>query len=160
MSWLNPGAAWALLLMPALIALYMLRPRPFRRPVSSLRLWRTVPQVTRSQIRLRRPPLTLLLLLQILLLAAGAFALLRPALTAPAGRHLVLLLDASGSMLTVEGGRSRFEQARAVVAARAARYFGPTDLEREGDRGLPGPRAGGPLVLAAGSRHPIRSSEG
>jgi Ca-activated chloride channel family protein len=115
MSWLDPGAALWLLLVPALVALYMLRPRAQRRPVSSLRLWQKLPQVERPRARLRRPPLSLLLILQALLLAAGATALARPATEAPAGRHLVILLDASGSMQTVENGSTRFEQAKAEV---------------------------------------------
>jgi hypothetical protein len=87
MTWLAPAAAWWLLLIPALVLLYILRPQPLRRPVSSLRLWREVPQVDRSRARLRRPPLSLLLLLQVLLLAAGAFALMRPALSEGGSRH-------------------------------------------------------------------------
>ena len=112
MNLLNPSAAWWFLLVPALIALYMLRPRSRRKPVSSLRLWRELPQVERPTPRLRRPPLSWLLLLQVLLLAAGAFALMQPALWAPAARHTVLLLDMSGSMQTVDGSSTRFEQAR------------------------------------------------
>lgn len=113
MNLLNPAAAWWLLLVPALIALYMLRPRSRRKPVPSLRLWRELPQVERPTPRLRRPPLSWLLLLQALLLAAGAFALMQPALFAPAARHTVVLLDMSGSMQTSDGSTSRFERARA-----------------------------------------------
>ncbi|HEX8229714.1 MAG TPA: BatA and WFA domain-containing protein [Chloroflexia bacterium] len=112
MNLLNPAAAWWLLLVPALIALYMLRPRSRRKPVPSLRLWRELPQVERPTPRLRRPPLSWLLLLQALLLAAGAFALMQPALWTPAARHTVVLLDMSGSMQTAEGASTRFEQAR------------------------------------------------
>src|SRR5207244_9531 len=39
-------------------------------------------------------------------------ALMRPAYTAPAPRHMVIIVDASGSMLTADGGASRFEHAR------------------------------------------------
>ena len=56
MSWLDPGAALWLLLVPALVAIYMLRPRAQRKPTSSLRLWRELPQVERPRARLRRPP--------------------------------------------------------------------------------------------------------
>ncbi len=112
MNWLNPGMAWWLLLVPALVALYMFRPRSVRKAVSSLRLWQALPQVDRPKARLRRPPLSLLLLMQALLLLAGALALMQPALAAPAGRHLVIVLDASGSMQAADGGSSRFEQAK------------------------------------------------
>ncbi len=112
MSWLSPAAAWWLLLVPALVALYMFRPRARRKPVSSLRLWQALPRVDRPRLSVRRPPLSLLLLLQALLLLAGAIALIQPAFSAPAPRLDVILLDASGSMQTMENGTSRFQQAR------------------------------------------------
>lgn len=121
MNLLNPSAAWWLLMVPALIALYMLRPRARRKPVPSLRLWRELPQVERPTPRLRRPPLSWLLLLQALLLAAGAFALMQPALFAPAARHTVVLLDTSGSMQTLEGSSTRFERARTEAGNVVAR---------------------------------------
>src|SRR5438552_3572468 len=110
---LNPAASWWLLLVPALVALYLLRPRPERRSVSSLRLWQALPDIERPRARLRRLPKSLLLLLQVLLLLAGALALMQPAFSSALGkRHLVILLDASGSMQAVDGSSSRFEQAR------------------------------------------------
>jgi hypothetical protein len=126
MSWLNPGALPWLLLLPALVALYMLRPRATRKPVSSLRLWQALPQVDHATRRLRRPPLSLLLILQVLLLLAGLAALLRPALSAPPPRHLVLLLDASGSMQAADGPATRFAQA-AEEASRLLSALGPDD---------------------------------
>lgn len=113
MSWLNPAAAWWLLLVPALIGLYMLRPRAQRKTVSSLRLWEALPQVERPRARLRRPPLSLLLLMQALLLLAGAAALIQPAFSNPAPRYTVIIVDASGSMQAADGQSSRFEQAKA-----------------------------------------------
>ena len=109
MNWL--GLLW-LLVVPALILLYMFRPARLRKPVSSLRLWRQLPQMERTRSRLRRPPLSLLLILQALALALGAFALAQPAFTAPAGRAVVVILDASGSMQALDHGVSRFDQAR------------------------------------------------
>src|SRR5207253_2132249 len=91
MSWLNPAGAWWLLLLPALVALYLFRTRPYRRRVSSLRLWQRLPDVDRPQAQLRPPPRSPLLLLQALLLLAGALALIQPALSQANGRHLVLL---------------------------------------------------------------------
>ena len=85
MSWLAPAAALWLLLVPVLVALYMFRPQTERKRVSSLRLWQALPHVERPRARLRRPPLSVLLLLQALLLAAGAFALMQPAFSAPQG---------------------------------------------------------------------------
>lgn len=111
MSLLNwMGALW-LGLVPALILVYMFRPRRKRTVVPSLRLWRTLPSVERSTSQLRRPPFSLLLILQAILLAAGALALAQPAFTAPAGGHRVIAVDASGSMLALDGPNTRFEAA-------------------------------------------------
>jgi Ca-activated chloride channel homolog len=115
MSFINPAAAWWLLLLPALLLLYIFRPRSVRLTVSSLRLWDKLPQVDRPRPRLRRPPLSLLLLMQLLLLGAGAFALLQPASEVEEGRHYILLLDASGSMQTRGDGATRWEEARREV---------------------------------------------
>lgn len=115
LTWINPLGLWWLLLVPALILIYMLRAKPQRLTVSSLRLWKNLPDIDRPRARLRRPPLSMLLLLQVLLLAAGAFALTRPALTAPASGRTLILLDASGSMLAQEGGTTRFERARSAA---------------------------------------------
>ncbi|HUS13811.1 MAG TPA: VWA domain-containing protein [Chloroflexia bacterium] len=126
MTWLAPGAAVWLLLLPALIGLYLLRARPERHTVSSLRLWQLVPAPDRGRRRVRPPPRSLLLLLQLLLLGAGALALLQPARTAPAGRHTILLLDASGSMQAREGTATRFAAAQ-VAARRLATAMGRDD---------------------------------
>jgi hypothetical protein len=127
MSILNPAAAWWLLLIPALILLYIFRPRSVRLTVSSLRLWDKLPQVDRPRARLRRPPLSILLILQALLLAAGAFALLQPATETPEGRNYLVLLDASGSMQASFDGSTRFERARDEVRRLLA---GMRDLDR------------------------------
>ncbi len=115
MSFLNwLGALW-LALVPALVLVYMLRPKRRRTLVPSLRLWRALPNVERSTSRLRRPPLSILLILQAILLAAGALALAQPAFTAPAGGNRVIAIDASGSMRTLLGSssnRTRFDAAR------------------------------------------------
>jgi hypothetical protein len=116
MNLLNPDALWWLLLVPALVALYMLRPQPRPHTVSSLRLWEGLPDPARPQAvrRLRLPPLSLLLLVQALALLLGTLALTRPALHAPPPRHLLIVLDASGSMQARSpGGPTRFQQALA-----------------------------------------------
>jgi hypothetical protein len=109
LNWL--GLLW-LLVVPALILLYMLRPQRLRKQVPSLRLWRGVPQMERTRTRLRWPPLSLLLVLEILALVVGAFALAQPAITAPAPRTTIVILDASGSMQALDKNETRFNEAR------------------------------------------------
>lgn len=124
---LNPAAAWWLLLVPLLVILYMLRPHSRRLPISSLRLWKELPQVERPTPRLRRPPLSWLLLLQALLLGVGAFALMQPAFSSPAAHRVLVMLDTSGSMQMRDGATNRFEEAR-TEAAKLASGLGSNDL--------------------------------
>ncbi len=73
----------------------------------------------REQPRLRRPPLTLLLLLQLLIAALIAFGLSRPAVEGVlAGgefqpSHTIIILDASASMQATDVAPNRFDAARA-----------------------------------------------
>ena len=94
----EPAGLAFLLLVPAIVLLYMVRSRYRRRAVSSIMLWRSVRRDLEARQRLRLPPLSLLMLLQILAVLAGTFALAKPALPAQDRTHLVLLVDTSASM--------------------------------------------------------------
>ena len=127
MTFLYPSALWLLGLIPVVFILHLLRASAERRLIPSTFLWRNLgrdPEVAR---RWRPPRLTLVLLLQLLAIAVAAFGLASPRITAPPGRHLVLVIDASGSMLATEASPTRFDQAvrraRALVAG-----LGPTDV--------------------------------
>ncbi|MGQ9826790.1 MAG: vWA domain-containing protein [Roseiflexus sp.] len=123
MSFLLPLGLLALLALPLIVLLHLLRERRRRVPVPSLLLWANLPRRVDGE-RSRRLPLTLLLLLHLLVAALLGFALSRPqiagALT-PDARHTALIIDISTSMATIDGGTSRFEQAqqraRALIAA-------------------------------------------
>ncbi len=108
----DPGALAFLLLIPAIALLYMFRSRYRRRTVSSIMLWRSVRRDLEARQRLRRPPLSLLMLLEILAIVAGAAALVKPALPAQDRTHLVILMDTSASMAATDVAPSRFEVAR------------------------------------------------
>lgn len=127
MTFLFPAALWLLALIPVVFVLHLLRASAERRIIPSTFLWRNLgrdPEVAR---RWRPPRLTLLLLLQLLAIAAAAFALASPRVTAPPGRHLVLVLDASGSMLATDEAPSRFDEAVRRARAVLAR-LSPTDV--------------------------------
>ena len=134
LSFLNPAGFWLLLTLPAILALWVLRPRRRRLHVPSLLLWPGSPaqrQAIRPWQRLRRHPLLYLQLLAAVLLALAAA---RPYLPASAASgHLMVLLDASGSMRARDaaspagvggGGQERFAAAKAVVLE-MARSMGP-----------------------------------
>lgn len=142
MNLLMPLGLAALAAIPLIILFHMRHTTPPRRPVSSLRFWTAANPRPAEERRLRRPPLSLPLLLQIAAVLLLALALARPVtaerLAALATelraepQHLILLLDGSTSMSAVipaddaEVVESRWETARAEALNRLAAL-------REGD---------------------------
>ena len=121
----SPAALALALTVPAIVALWLLRPRRPRRRIPSVMLWPTSPaerQSARPWQRLRNHPLLWLQVAAALLLTLAAA---RPFLPADAaGRHLIVLLDASGSMRATDaslrssagaGATDRFAEARERV---------------------------------------------
>jgi hypothetical protein len=111
-----------------IVLLHMRRQVPGTRRVSSLRFWAPATRDDLERSRLRRPPFSWLLLLQLLAAAALTIALARPftnsVLSAFAGRtdprHEIVILDGSTSMQAVidlTGTETRFDQARARASA-------------------------------------------
>lgn len=133
---LAPLGLAGLIGVPLVILFHMRHTSPRQRPVPTLRFWLAAIQEQQEEPRFRRPPLTLLLLLHLLIVGALGFALARPVTSsALAGigqrtepRHLILLIDGSTSMTARDAadGRTRFEAARDEATARL-------DDLREGD---------------------------
>jgi hypothetical protein len=158
MTFLQPAAFWLLGLIPLVVVLHLLRAAAQRQLVPSAFLWRDLgrdPEVAR---RWRPPRITLVLLLQILAIAAASFALSMPRLTTPPGKHLVIVLDASASMLATDERPTRFDE-----AIRRARLLlvglAPTDVAtivRAGPRPRPVVTAVDPFTAqtALGDVHP------
>ena len=113
MTLLWPIGLLALLTLPLIIVLHLLRERRRRVVVPSLLHWQNLPQRQTAQ-RSRRLPLTLLLLIQLLAAALIALALARPQLGNFFGstRQLAIVLDTSTSMAAREGSGTRFAQAQ------------------------------------------------
>ncbi len=125
MSWESPAAFWLLLAIPAILLLWILRPRRPRLRVPSLLLWPGSPaerQSARPWQRLRNHPLLWIQVAVALLLALAAARPFQPA--DAAGQHLMVLLDASGSMRARDVAPDRFSVARAKVVD-IARSLGP-----------------------------------
>src|SRR5919204_667457 len=104
-------------LLVAVLATYLLRPsRPTRR-VSSTFLWLAAFHEMQADRPWRRVPPSLLLLLQLLALAAIVAAIARPfTLAADAsGLDAIVLLDVSASTHATDVAPSRFDAARARV---------------------------------------------
>lgn len=124
MSWLFPAGVIAGLALVAIVALHMRHRLPEVLPFPQLSFWPRVPSETRESPRWRKPPLTLLFLLQLLAALLLVLAFMRPAiagLDALGGQrtgaiHHVIVLDGSTSMLaTTADGATRWDDARERV---------------------------------------------
>ncbi len=118
MTWGAPLLAGivAAIAVPALIILYFLKLRRRTVEVSTTLLWKKAIQDLQANAPFQRLRKNILLLLQLLILAAAILALAQPrsAQQADGGRRLVLFIDRSASMSAVdnEDGRSRLDLAK------------------------------------------------
>lgn len=117
MSFASPWMLWGLLSLIPLVALYFLKVRPARKPVTAWFLWEKVfaERRARSLFQKFRDLLSLLLLAG--LFAAAVLAAARPSWSGDSRRDLVLVLDHSASMNADDGGMSRLERARRTASS-------------------------------------------
>lgn len=157
---LAPIGLVAAISLPLIILIYMRRQQPIPRPIPSLRFWHPALGQERDRSRLRPPPLSFLLLLELLIAALLTVALARPAAKQALGafssnstpRHQIVLLDGSTSMLATDGAsnKTRFDLGRAramkivddwhagdvisiVVFGSATRTFSVSDIQQQRD---------------------------
>ncbi len=117
MQFLAPAGFWLAALAIPILLLYMLKLRRKQVQVSSIFLWEQLLREQQANAPWQKIKRNLLLILQLLILAALVFALVRPAIPVPtiASGSLVVLLDASSSMNATDVSPSRFEQARRTI---------------------------------------------
>lgn len=117
MSFLTPLFLLLGLLAVPIILLYMLRLRRREMLVSSTMLWQKLMRDREANAPWQRLRRNLLLLLQLLILAALVFALARPFLPVPSvvSGSVVILLDGSASMLATDVEPDRFTFAKERV---------------------------------------------
>ncbi len=107
-----PAFFWASLALIPLAAVYFIRTRPRRQPVNAFFLWeRVFQQKAASSLFQRLRNLLSLLLIAIAFLAA-IFALTRPRFDDGETPDLLIIIDSSASMQTVENGESRIDAAK------------------------------------------------
>lgn len=152
MTFLQPSALWALVALPLILLLYILRPRHQQVIVPSVRLWQHLSSDLEGRPRWRLPVATLLLFAQLLIATAVAVTLARPSLPGSIGQHLILLIDTSPTMLSTDVSPNRL-----ALAVQDARQM-VSSLEDEDQATLisiePSPR-----VLASGKgRHALDSA--
>ena len=158
MTFLFPAGLFALLALPTILVLHLIRRQRRQVRIPSLELWRQTP--TPVQQKRRRLPLTLLLLLHLLVAALLAVALGRPLLPGNMFEptNTIVVIDTSTSMaatdVTGAPGRTRFQAAQAAAqrilsSAREGDQIGLVTLgpvPRLEGRG--GPEASGTLIDA------------
>lgn len=117
MSFLTPLFLLLGLLAGPIILLYMLRLRRREMLVSSTMLWQKLLRDREANAPWQKLRRNLLLILQLIILAALVFALARPFIPVPSviSGSVVVILDASASMQATDVEPSRFEVAQAEV---------------------------------------------
>ena len=115
MTFAAPLMLWSLAAILPLVAIYLLKVRPRRRPTTALFLWQRILQERRPHHLLHRLRDLWSLLLMALAFAAIALALAQPRWTGAEHPDLLLLIDTSASMQADEGGTTRLALAQERV---------------------------------------------
>ncbi len=116
MNFLSPGLALltAAITVPLLVSLYFLKLRRRVMVVSSTLLWKKAIQDMQVNAPFQRLRRSLLLLLQLMILAAILMAMARPSFDATAmpGQRVVIAIDNSASMNAIDVSPSRLDEAK------------------------------------------------
>src|SRR5450830_2027264 len=114
MPFTSPLALLGLLFIPAVLAMYMLKLRRDQAVVPSTLLWSRLLTDVEANAPWQRLRRSLLLLLQLLLVAVLAVLAARPFVERPAGlaRDIVLVIDTSASMGATDVFPNRLEAAK------------------------------------------------
>jgi len=159
---LSGAALAALVLALPLVALHLRRRKPPRRAVGSLLAWRDLPAAGGGGARrIGRPPLPLLLALQLLALVLLVVALARPVSdeSATTSSH-VYVVDESMWMGAEAGGTARIDAAREVLRERLAELPGDEAVRIVGAEATPTVLFEGKAADAGGALDDLRAGPG
>ena len=114
MHFLSPYMLWTLGIIPILLIIHTLKPKPRQVDVTNLFLWTAVLKEKSRNISLERLKRNVPLLLQILIVVLAALALAKPTWMYPTVKkgNMILVIDTSASMKTRSGSGLRFDLAR------------------------------------------------
>lgn len=117
MNFLSPGGLFFLLSIPVILAFYILKRRRVEKRTSSTLLWERFLAETQANSPFQKLRRNALMILQMILAGFLALALARPFLAGEEKVHgmNVLIVDASGSMMSTDVEPSRFESARQIA---------------------------------------------
>jgi len=130
--------------IPSLVILYFLKLRRRDIEVSSTLLWRKAIEDLQANAPFQRLRNNILLLLQLLALCAGLFALAQPQFNATmlSGQRHIIMIDRSASMRSTDAGpdatttRSRIEAAKAKALELVSALAEPGFFGSEGDQAM------------------------
>lgn len=114
MSLLTPLGLLALIGILVLILIYLLKPNYQQKVVSSTFVWKLSLKYKKKRLPISRFRNILLLICQLLVIAACALLLTQPFIPSESNEHKtekIIILDASASMLAESGNATRFERA-------------------------------------------------
>lgn len=112
MTFLAPAFLWTLAALAPLAAIYFLKVRPRKKPVTAFFLWQKIFTEKKASALFKRLRDVFSLLLMALAFAAIAFALAEPDLAGDERKDLLIVVDHSASMSAKDGTTTRLEKAR------------------------------------------------
>ncbi len=112
MSFLAPAFLWTLAALAPLAAIYFLKVRPRKKPVTAFFLWQKIFTEKKASALFKRLRDVFSLLLMALAFAAIAFALAEPDLAGDERKDLLIVVDHSASMSAKDGTTTRLEKAK------------------------------------------------
>ncbi len=114
MNFLSPAAFFLSLLLPVIVIMYLLKLRRQTQKVSSTFLWRQLVRDVEANAPWQKLRRNLIMILQLLFLAALIFALAEPFTLAEGagGDAMILILDNSASMSATDAEPTRLEAAK------------------------------------------------
>jgi hypothetical protein len=112
MTFLAPAFLWTLAALVPLAAIYFLKVRPRKKPVTAFFLWQKIFTEKKASALFKRLRDVFSLLLMVLAFAAIAFALAEPDLAGDERKDLLIVVDHSASMSAKDGTTTRLEKAK------------------------------------------------
>ncbi|WP_395731889.1 VWA domain-containing protein [Prosthecobacter sp.] len=112
MTLLAPAFLWTLAALAPLAAIYFLKVRPRKKPVTAFFLWQKIFTEKKASALFKRLRDVFSLLLMALAFAAIAFALAEPDFAGDERKDLLIVVDHSASMSAKDGATTRLEKAK------------------------------------------------
>lgn len=116
MNFANPLFFWGFLSLIPLIAIYLLKVKPVRKPTTAFFLWENIFQEKKATSLFQRFRDLFSLLMMALAFAAIVLALVRPDFSGVEQNDLILLIDNSASMNAETGSTTRLDEAKKVAS--------------------------------------------